>query len=53
MKPAVELEREQSVMIAFPEVQELAPPLITMDDVSAGYDGKVVLRKAFAQDRSR
>jgi ATP-binding cassette subfamily F protein 3 len=29
---------------AFPEPLELAPPILTLDNVSVGYDGRVVLR---------
>ncbi len=44
MKPIAEIYEEASVRIAFPEPEELAPPLITLDGVSVGYDGKSVLK---------
>ncbi|TAK99202.1 MAG: ABC transporter ATP-binding protein [Rhodospirillaceae bacterium] len=39
-----ELEEEGSYSFAFPEADELPPPLINLDDVTIGYDGKPVLK---------
>jgi len=44
MKPIAEVYEEASVRIAFPEPDELAPPLITLDGVSVGYGNKPVLK---------
>ena len=35
---------DRATVFAFPEPGELPPPIITLDDVSVGYDGRVVLR---------
>lgn len=32
-------------VFTFPEPEELSPPIISTDDASVGYDGKVILRK--------
>jgi len=45
MEPIAELEEEGSYSLDFPEPEELPPPLINIDDVSIGYDGKPVLRQ--------
>jgi ATP-binding cassette subfamily F protein 3 len=43
--PALESVVEDHVTrFAFPEPAQIAPPILTMDRVSAGYDGRVVLR---------
>ncbi len=39
------LEDNPLTRFNFPEPQELLPPLINMEDVSAGYGGRVVLKK--------
>ena len=45
MEP-IAAEMEGSVApIRFPDPDELAPPLMTMDDVTVGYDGRPVLSK--------
>jgi ATP-binding cassette subfamily F protein 3 len=45
MEIVPELEEEGSYNLDFPEAEELPPPLINIDDVSIGYDGKPVLRQ--------
>ena len=43
--PVIEVPLEDSVTrFAFPEPQQLAPPMLALDRVSVGYDGKPVLR---------
>lgn len=44
MEVLAPLSNEYSSSFAFPEPVELAPPLITLDGVSVGYDDNVVLR---------
>ncbi len=43
MQPIAEHHEEGSISLMFPEPEQLAPPLINMDKVSIGYDGKAVL----------
>ena len=45
MEPIPEHQEEGSVTFTFPEPEALSPPLYSLDDVDAGYDGKPVLRK--------
>jgi ATP-binding cassette subfamily F protein 3 len=44
MQPIAAIEQESGLTLNFPEPEELAPPLVTFDDVAVGYDGKPVLR---------
>lgn len=44
MQPIVGLVEEHTTRFDFPSPEELPPPLITLDDVSVGYDGVPVLR---------
>jgi ATP-binding cassette subfamily F protein 3 len=44
MKPIADIHEDASVRISFPEPEELAPPVITLDQVAVGYDGKPILR---------
>lgn len=37
--------QDETDCFSFPKPERLAPPLITLDDVSAGYEDKTVLRK--------
>ena len=44
--PVIEVPLEAApTRFAFPEPQELAPPMLDLDRVSVGYDGKPVLRE--------
>jgi len=43
MQPIAEHHEEGSISLMFPEPEQLSPPLISMDKVSIGYDGKAVL----------
>ena len=43
MKPIAESQEERTVTFDFPVPSRLAPPLLTMDTVAVGYDGKAVL----------
>jgi ATP-binding cassette subfamily F protein 3 len=46
MEPIAAVMEERGIEFQFPEPEELAPPLIVMDDVSVGYaTGKPVLQK--------
>jgi ATP-binding cassette, subfamily F, member 3 len=45
MEPIPEHQEEGGVTFTFPEPEALSPPLFSLDDVDAGYDGKPVLRK--------
>lgn len=46
MQPIAAAVEERGIEFTFPEPEELAPPLIVMDDVSVGYlPGKPVLQK--------
>ncbi len=45
MAPIAERREEANVAFAFPEAEALAPPLMTLDKVDAGYDGRLVLRR--------
>jgi ATP-binding cassette subfamily F protein 3 len=44
MEPIASVVEEKTVSFAFPEPKPLAPPLISLDDVSVGYDDKPILR---------
>ncbi|HTI85977.1 MAG TPA: ABC-F family ATP-binding cassette domain-containing protein [Alphaproteobacteria bacterium] len=45
MEPILESQEEGVISFAFPEPEQLSPPLYTLDGVDIGYDGKPVLRK--------
>jgi len=45
MEIVPELEEEGSYSLDFPEAEELPPPLINIDNVAIGYNGKPVLRQ--------
>jgi ATP-binding cassette subfamily F protein 3 len=45
MEPIAEHSEEGTVSFAFPEPEELAPPIANFQDASVGYDGKPVLRR--------
>jgi len=46
MEPIAAVMEERGIEFQFPEPEELAPPLIVMDDVAVGYEpGKPVLHK--------
>ncbi|MEQ9640534.1 MAG: ABC-F family ATP-binding cassette domain-containing protein [Alphaproteobacteria bacterium] len=46
MEPIAEVMTDPSVELAFPEPDELAPPLLTLEDCSVGYEtGKPILRR--------
>jgi len=45
MEPIPEHQEEGGITFTFPEPEALSPPLFSLDDVDAGYDGKPVLRK--------
>jgi ATP-binding cassette subfamily F protein 3 len=44
MEPVVPIVEERSISFDFPDPEPLSPPLIALEGVQAGYDGKVVLR---------
>jgi ATP-binding cassette, subfamily F, member 3 len=44
MQPIAEYQGEGTVSFAFPDPDPLPPPLINLDHVAIGYDGKPVLR---------
>lgn len=44
MAPIVPIVEERSISFDFPDPEPLSPPLIALDGVTAGYDGKVILR---------
>lgn len=42
--PSISLEGEgQTIAFNFPSPEELAPPIVKLEDISVGYDGKAVL----------
>jgi ATP-binding cassette subfamily F protein 3 len=43
MQPIAEHHEEGSISLMFPEPEQLSPPLINMDRVAIGYDGRAVL----------
>jgi ATP-binding cassette subfamily F protein 3 len=45
MEPIAEHSEEGTVSFAFPEPEELAPPIANFQDASVGYDGKPVLKR--------
>lgn len=45
LAPVALMEDEASAHFDFPEPEELAPPLITLENVSTGYGDKTVLRR--------
>jgi ATP-binding cassette, subfamily F, member 3 len=45
MAPIPERREDGGIAFAFPEPEVLAPPLLTLDRVDAGYDGRAVLRR--------
>jgi ATP-binding cassette subfamily F protein 3 len=45
MEPIAEHTEEGTVSFAFPEPEELAPPIANFQDASVGYDGKPVLKR--------
>ena len=45
LEPVIELEDDAVTRFDFPEPQELPPPLLTLENGSAGYDGKAVLKR--------
>ncbi len=45
LEPIAERREEADVRFAFPEPETLAPPLMTLEKVDAGYDGRAVLRQ--------
>lgn len=44
MEPIAAVIEDRAVPFAFPDPGPLAPPLITLDNVSVGYNGRAVLR---------
>ncbi len=42
---------DKETRFSFPEPNKLAPPMLSLDDVDIGYDGKAVLRGRLAADR--
>ena len=44
MEPVVPIVEERSISFDFPDPEPLSPPLIALENIQAGYDGKVVLR---------
>lgn len=45
MEPIAAMEDEATIRFTFPSPEELAPPIVKLEDVSVGYDGKPVLSK--------
>ncbi len=43
MKPIAEHHEEGSISLMFPEPEQLSPPLVNMERVAIGYDGRAVL----------
>ncbi len=43
MQPIAEHHEEGSISFMFPEPEQLSPPLVNMEKVAIGYDGKAVL----------
>jgi len=43
MQPIAEHHEEGSISLMFPEPEPLAPPLVNMDKLAIGYDGRAVL----------
>ncbi len=44
MKPIAAVVEDAVASFGFPEPEELSPPIIRLEDVSVGYDGRAVLR---------
>ena len=44
MEPIVALVEDQSISFDFPQPEELSPPILVLDKVSVGYDGRAVLK---------
>jgi ATP-binding cassette subfamily F protein 3 len=44
MKPIAAVVEDGVASFGFPEPEELSPPIIRLEDVSVGYDGRAVLR---------
>jgi ATP-binding cassette subfamily F protein 3 len=44
MKPIAAIVEDQVAAFNFPTPEELSPPIIRLEDVSVGYDGRTVLR---------
>lgn len=44
MKPIAEIVGDSVASFNFPEPEELSPPIVRMENVSVGYDGKAILR---------
>ena len=44
MKPIAAIVEDQVAAFNFPEPEALSPPIIRLEDVSVGYDGRAVLR---------
>ena len=54
MEPIAAVIEERGIEFQFPEPEELAPPLIVMDNVAVGYEpGKPILNKVDPAPRSR
>ncbi|MBF0562495.1 MAG: ABC-F family ATP-binding cassette domain-containing protein [Alphaproteobacteria bacterium] len=45
MEPPVSVVEERSITFDFPDPPALPPPLLVMEDATAGYDGKAVLSR--------
>ncbi|MDI9349064.1 MAG: ABC-F family ATP-binding cassette domain-containing protein [Candidatus Symbiobacter sp.] len=45
LSPIAAMIRDPEMVFNFPEPKELAPPIITIDDASVGYDGRPILKK--------
>jgi len=45
MEPVEILEDEASIRFDFPQPEKAAPPLIALENVSVGYDGRAVLKR--------
>jgi ATP-binding cassette subfamily F protein 3 len=45
MEPIVSVVEERTPSFSFPDPEPLAPPLISLEGVSAGYDGRTVLSR--------
>ena len=44
MEPIVALVEDQSISFDFPQPEALSPPILVLDKVSVGYDGRAVLK---------
>lgn len=44
MEPIISIVEDHTVSFDFPSPEPLAPPLIQLEDVDVGYDGKPILR---------